>query len=179
MAIDVKEIPEQEEEINDKFEELPLEENLRIKTSIQDPPTDLESKPLPKHLEYDFLEKDSLLPLGISALLKDDEKKHLVSVLKNHKEAFAWKISDIPAYLVLSKTVVFTDQSVLKYLFAKQDAKPCLIRWILLLQEFDIEIKNKKGAENVAEDHLSRLENPNLENGGMNTLMINFHDEPS
>ncbi|GKF83467.1 hypothetical protein Tco_0245123, partial [Tanacetum coccineum] len=67
----------------DSFEELPLEENLRIKTSIQDPPTDLESKPLPKHLEYDFLEKDSLLPLGISALLKDDEKKHLVSVLKN------------------------------------------------------------------------------------------------
>ncbi|GJY52862.1 hypothetical protein Tco_0444526 [Tanacetum coccineum] len=91
-----KKIPKQEEEIDDKFEELPLEENLRIKTSIQDPPTDLESKPLPKHLEYDFLEKDSLLPLGISALLKDDEKKHLVSVLKNHKEAFAWKTSDIP-----------------------------------------------------------------------------------
>ncbi|GJV41038.1 hypothetical protein Tco_1419478 [Tanacetum coccineum] len=96
MVIDVEEIPEQEEEIDDKFEELPLEENLRINTSIQYPPTDLESKPLPKHLEYDFLEKDSLLPLGISALLKDDEKKHLVSVLKNHKEAFAWKTSDIP-----------------------------------------------------------------------------------
>ncbi|GKB70839.1 reverse transcriptase domain-containing protein [Tanacetum coccineum] len=67
------------------------------------------------------------------------------------------------SYLVISKTVVFTDYYVLKYLFAKQDAKPRLIRWIFLLQEFDIEIKIKKGAENVAADHLSRLENPNLE----------------
>ncbi|GJZ94930.1 reverse transcriptase domain-containing protein [Tanacetum coccineum] len=89
MAVDVEEIPKQEEEVKDKFKELPLEGNLRIKTSIQDPPTDIEMKPLPKHLEYPFMEKDSLFPVVISALLKYDEKKHLVSVLKNHKEAFA------------------------------------------------------------------------------------------
>ncbi|GJU89781.1 reverse transcriptase domain-containing protein, partial [Tanacetum coccineum] len=47
-----------------------------------------------------------------------------------------------------------------KYLLAKQDAKPRLLRWILLLQEFDVVIRDKKGAENLAADHLSRLENP-------------------
>ncbi|GKC55920.1 reverse transcriptase domain-containing protein [Tanacetum coccineum] len=64
--------------------------------------------------------------------------------------------------LVLSKTIVFTDHSTLRYLFTKQDAKPRLIRWILLLQEFDIEIHDKKGAKNLAIDHLSHLENPDL-----------------
>ncbi|GJQ90049.1 reverse transcriptase domain-containing protein [Tanacetum coccineum] len=67
-------------------------------------------------------------------------------------------------YLVLSKIIVFMDHSTLQYLFTKQDAKPRLIRWILLLQEFDIEIHDKKGAENLAADHLSRLENPDLGN---------------
>ncbi|KAD7476986.1 hypothetical protein E3N88_00122 [Mikania micrantha] len=67
------------------------------------------------------------------------------------------------SYLVLSKTIVYTDHAALRYLFNKKDAKPRLIRWILLLQEFDIEIRDKKGAENVAADHLSRLENPERE----------------
>ncbi|GKA40446.1 reverse transcriptase domain-containing protein [Tanacetum coccineum] len=63
-------------------------------------------------------------------------------------------------YLVLSKTIVYTDHSALKYLLAKQDAKPILLRWILLLQEIDVIIHDKKGAKNLAADHLSRLENP-------------------
>ncbi|GJW89423.1 retrovirus-related pol polyprotein from transposon TNT 1-94 [Tanacetum coccineum] len=67
--------------------------------------------------------------------------------------------------------------SALKYLFAKQDAKPRLIRWILLLQEFDIEIKNKKGAKNVLADHLSQLENPNLEELKEEDIDENFPDE--
>ncbi|GJT26557.1 reverse transcriptase domain-containing protein [Tanacetum coccineum] len=65
-------------------------------------------------------------------------------------------------YLVLSKTIVFMNHSALRYLFTKQDAKPRLIRWILFLQEFDIEIRDKKGAENLAADHLSQLKNPKL-----------------
>ncbi|GJY64158.1 reverse transcriptase domain-containing protein [Tanacetum coccineum] len=74
-------------------------------------------------------------------------------------------------YLVLSKSIVYTDHSALKYLMNKQDAKPRLLRWVLLLQEFDIIIRDKKGSENLAADHLSRLENPHkdvLENKDIN-----------
>nr|GFB72247.1 hypothetical protein [Tanacetum cinerariifolium] len=60
----------------------------------------------------------------------------------------------------LSKSILYTDHSALKYLLNKQDAKPRLLRWALLLQEFDITILDKKGPENLAADHLSRLENP-------------------
>ncbi|GKB18950.1 hypothetical protein Tco_0852873 [Tanacetum coccineum] len=63
-------------------------------------------------------------------------------------------------YPVLSRrTVVYTDQSALRHLFKRQDAKPRLIHWILLLHEFDIEIKGKKGIENVVADHLSQIDN--------------------
>ncbi|GKB61321.1 reverse transcriptase domain-containing protein [Tanacetum coccineum] len=66
-------------------------------------------KPLPKHLEYAFLEKDSLLTLVISALLKDDENKRRVSVLKKHKEEFAWKTSDIPGISFSKHKINFKD----------------------------------------------------------------------
>ena len=59
------------------------------------------------------------------------------------------------AYLVGSFIVIFTDHSALKYLLTKQDAKARLIRWVLLLQKFNLQIKDKKGVENVVADHLS------------------------
>ena len=52
----------------------------------------------------------------------------------------------------------FNDHAALKYLLKKPDAKPRLIRWMLLLQEFNVEIKDKSGAENLVADHLSRIE---------------------
>nr|GEZ59723.1 reverse transcriptase domain-containing protein [Tanacetum cinerariifolium] len=62
--------------------------------------------------------------------------------------------------LIMNKSIVYTDHSALKYLFAKKDAKARLLHWILLLQEFDFKVIDTRGAENYAADHLSRLENP-------------------
>ncbi|GJS49461.1 reverse transcriptase domain-containing protein [Tanacetum coccineum] len=64
------------------------------------------------------------------------------------------------SYLILNKSIVYTDHSALKYLFAKKDSKARLLRWVLLLQEFKFKVIDTKGAENLTDDHLSRLENP-------------------
>nr|GEY60158.1 transposon Ty3-I Gag-Pol polyprotein [Tanacetum cinerariifolium] len=62
--------------------------------------------------------------------------------------------------LIPNKSIVYTDHSALKYLFTKKDSKARLLRWVLLLQEFMFKVVDTKGAENLAADHLSRLENP-------------------
>nr|GEU91591.1 DNA-directed DNA polymerase [Tanacetum cinerariifolium] len=292
-------------------------EETKAKSSIEEPP-ELELKELLSHLEYAFLEETDKLPVIIAKDLKDVEKEVLIKVLKSHKWAIAWKISDIKDYMKLNDatrkdhfSLPFMDQMLeglsgnkfycfpdgfsgyfqipidpqdqekttftcpygtftyrrmpfglcnapghkilksgievdrekvdviaklphpttvkdrpmthlleketpfvfskecvdafdtlkkklteapilvvpdwnlpfelmcdasdfaiaLKYLLNKQDAKPRLLRWVLLLQEFDITILDKNGFENLAADHLSRLENPHkdvLENKDIN-----------
>nr|GEY56125.1 reverse transcriptase domain-containing protein [Tanacetum cinerariifolium] len=215
---------------------------------------------LPPHLEYAFLEDDDKFPIIIVKDLSNKEKTALITVLKSHKRAIAWKLSDIKekmlkrcedtnlclnldkshfmvkegivlshkisknrievdkgkvdviaklphpiavkgavlgqhqekhfrpihyasettteaelnytimekemlamvyafekfwSYLIMNKSIVYTDHSALKYHFAKKDSKARLLYWILLLQEFTFKVIDIKGAENLGVDHLS------------------------
>nr|GFA47621.1 hypothetical protein [Tanacetum cinerariifolium] len=74
--------------------------------------------------------------------------------------AVVYAFEKFRSYLIMKKSIVYTDHSALKYLFSKKDVKARLLRWILLLQEFDFKVIDTRGAENYATDHLSRLENP-------------------
>ncbi|KAJ9689244.1 hypothetical protein PVL29_014756 [Vitis rotundifolia] len=86
-----------------------------------------------------------------------NESQRNYTTMEKELLAVVFALDKFRAYLLGSFIVVFTDHSTLKYLLTKQDAKVRLIRWILLLQEFNLQIKDKKGLENVVADHLSRL----------------------
>nr|GEW71679.1 reverse transcriptase domain-containing protein [Tanacetum cinerariifolium] len=291
-------LPNHEQYMPSFKKELKVYEAKIVKSFVDEPPK-VELKDLSPYLEYAFLEDDKKLPVIIAKELGDEEKFALIKVLKSHKRAIAWKLSDIQefeklldarliypisdspwvslvhfvpkkgvftvveneenelvptrlvtgwrshfmvkedivlghkiskngievdkakvdviaklphpitvkgavlgqrhekhfrpihyasktmtdaesnytttekemlavvyafeifrSYLIMNKSIVHTDHSVLKYLFAKKDAKARLLRWVLLLQEFDFKVLDTIGVENLAADHLSRLENP-------------------
>ncbi|GJU96467.1 reverse transcriptase domain-containing protein [Tanacetum coccineum] len=223
---DIKELP---------FEKITINADYKIKTSLEEPPTDLEIKPLPDNLEYVFLKEPSFLPVIISSKLSTQNKSKLLSVLKKHKEAFAWKTTNIPVKegIVLGHKVSSTGlevdkakidvilklppptnikdtpfefvdkcQKAFKLLKEKYTCARVIVilNWNLPFElmcdksdftvgpvlEFDIEIKDRKGTENVAADHLSRIENEEIsddskvdDNFPRETLMeINTRDEP-
>nr|GEU73944.1 retrovirus-related Pol polyprotein from transposon 17.6 [Tanacetum cinerariifolium] len=136
-------------------------ELVKAKSSIKEP-SELKLKDLPSLLEYAYLEGANKLPLIIAKDLKDDEKEALLKYTTMEKEMLVviYAFEKFQPYLVLSKSIVYTDYLALKYLLSKQDAKPRLLWWVLLLKEFDIIISDKKVTENLAAYHLSRLENP-------------------
>nr|GEZ41392.1 reverse transcriptase domain-containing protein [Tanacetum cinerariifolium] len=93
-----------------------------------------------------------------SKTMTDTESNY--TTMENEMLAVVYAFEKFRSYLIMNKNIVHTDHYALKYLFAKKDAKARLLRWVLLLQEFDFKVLDMKGAENLTADHLSRLENP-------------------
>ncbi|XP_074559897.1 uncharacterized protein LOC141815936 [Curcuma longa] len=72
--------------------------------------------------------------------------------------AIVFALDKFRSYLLCSHVIIFSDHAAIRYLLKKPDSKPRLIRWMLLLQEFDVEIRDRSGKENLVADHLSRIE---------------------
>ncbi|GKC57083.1 reverse transcriptase domain-containing protein [Tanacetum coccineum] len=98
-------------------------------------------------------------PIHYASKTMTEAKSHYTTTEKEML-AVVYAFEKFWSYLILNKSIVYTDHSALKYLFAKKDSKARLLRWVLLLQEFKFKVIDTKGAENLTADHLSRLENP-------------------
>ena len=96
-----------------------------------------------------------------------NEAQRNYTTTKKELLAVVYALDKFCAYLLGAEIIIFTDHSALKFLLTKQNAKARLIRWVLLLQEFNLQIRDKKGVENVVADHLSRL-----------TIAHNTHNPP-
>nr|KAJ0228365.1 hypothetical protein LSAT_V11C100035080 [Lactuca sativa] len=77
--------------------------------------------------------------------------------MENELLDIVFAVEKFRQYLLRTKVIVYSDHTALKYLMTKKYAKPRLIRWILLLHEFDLETREKSGCENLVVDHLSRI----------------------
>ncbi|GJV18598.1 reverse transcriptase domain-containing protein [Tanacetum coccineum] len=98
-------------------------------------------------------------PIHYASKTMNEAESHY-TMTEKEMLAVVYAFEKFRSYLILNKSIVYTDHSALKYLFAKKDSKARLLRWVLLLQEFTFKVIDTKGAENLAADHLSRLENP-------------------
>nr|KYP35916.1 Retrovirus-related Pol polyprotein from transposon opus [Cajanus cajan] len=90
--------------------------------------------------------------------------------------AIFFALDKFRSYLFGSRVIVYTDHAALKYLLKKAKSKPKLIRWMLWLQEFDLDIRDRSGAQNLVADHLSRIERAE-DSADVLPIQDNFPDE--
>ena len=105
-----------------------------------------------------------------------NEAQENYSTTEKEMLAIVFACEKFRPYILGSHGIIHTDHTSIKYLMAKKEAKPRLFRWVLLLQEFDLEIKDKKACDNVIADHLSRVEKPTVQEEGRE-IAENFPDE--
>ena len=86
-----------------------------------------------------------------------NEAQENYSTTEKEMLAMVFACEKFRPYILVSHVIIHTDHAAIKYLMAKKEARPRLIRWVLQLQEFDLEIKDKKGCDNVIADHFSRV----------------------
>nr|GFA66755.1 hypothetical protein [Tanacetum cinerariifolium] len=116
-----------------------------------------------KTLNQQFnIREESILKSTMSSRMSKTRTKAESNYTTMEKEMLAvvYAFKKFWSYLIMNKSIVYTDHPSLKYLFAKKGSKARLLHWVLLLQDFTFKVIDTKGAENLAADHLSRLENP-------------------